>query len=102
MTREALRALGDRIGDAVLDHVDGVAHVRAQSDRRGVRERTTHVGLHVRVGDWQTGGAATIEGHDRAAATAKALASMRARLAARAVWCEQMGRACRAALEVLP
>lgn len=92
MTREALRALGDRMAEAVLVHVDGVAHVRTQSDTRGIRVPSTHVGLHVRVGDWQTGGAATIEGHDRAAATAKA----------RAVWCEQMGRACRAALEVLP
>lgn len=102
MIRDELRALGDRIAEAVLDHVDGVAHVRAQSDTRGIGVRTTHVGLHVRVGDWQTGGAATIDGHDREAATARVLRMIRDRLTERARLHESHAAACRAALEVLP
>lgn len=102
MIRDELRALGDRIAQAVLDHVDGVAHVRAQSDTRGLGVRTTHVGLHVRVGGWSITGAATIDGHDREAATARVLRVMRDRLTERLRVHESHAEACRAALEVLP
>lgn len=102
MTRDELTALGERIAEAVLDHVDGVAHVRAQSDTRGLGVRTTHVGLHVRVGGWSITGAVTIDGHDREAAAARVLRVLRTRMTERAQMHERHAAACRAALEVLP
>lgn len=102
MTRDELKGLGERIAEAALDHVEGVPQVRAQSDTRGLGVRSTHVGLHVRVGDWSITSAATIDGHDREAATARVLRVMRTRLTERLRMHEAHAAACRVALGVLP
>lgn len=100
---ENLRALGERIRAAARPHAEGKhVEVRADCTARGLRDRTTHARLSVRVGDWATGGAATLAGHDEERAARECIEALRARLTRRAAELEAQLAATRAALGVLP